>query len=334
MGTFLKGNRNPSGSGAKELLRDVGKGAAAVTVAAAAAQPAWAATKFVTSKAWEGSKAVVGGAYRGGGALLNAPSTLLSGAQGSMSMPMDTAKSIGGKTYSYLKTGTPDIGNISSWGSQTNFPKSPVQVKPIYSNLGKGNTLGPTRPITARLNTGGMNIGSPDQNARLTLRPGQHGGQSVTSYTSRGVRGSTNRRLQEKAVKQATQRAAEITSNPNIGKKLKAKQLENLRKQTTATVKQIDLKEASKQARKSGQQLVGKSTFRKSSEIAAKKIASKGIKKAAVGLGAGAAAMLGAPIVAGGIAAAGTAYTLYEVGTGLVNVVGKKRSSGSTKHKW
>ena len=77
--------------------------------------------------------------------------------------------------------------------------------------------------------------------------------------------------------------------------------------------------------------ILGSSSFKKTFEVAAKQGSKKVLKKAIIGGAAGLAGVIGAPAIAAGLATAGTAYTLYEVGTGAVNIIKRKKSSGGTK---
>jgi hypothetical protein len=294
MAVFLKGDRKTGGTDVRAALKTIGLGTAGVLGTALA-------TPIVTA----GGKAVLGGAYTYGGKALTGAYGVGKGvvglAQGnlpSLGTGFDlgnVGKGMGSGGFKIQSYGQPDIRMGSPVGTST------------YKN-----PIGPNKP-----------------RASVSLRGRGVAGVSPGYPSTPGKKSS--QRAMESIIRKTEAATARNTAQTTIGKKLKASYNKEAFNKGVRAIEQFELKDGVRAARKSGQKFIGSSSFRKTFDVAAKQGGKKVFKKAIIGGAAGVAGVIGAPAIAAGIAAAGTAYTLYEVGTGAVNIIKRKKSSGGTK---
>lgn len=294
MAVFLKGDRKTGGTDVRAALKTIGLGTAGALGAAASAP-------IVTA----GGKALLGGAYTYGGKALTSAYGVGKGVVG---LAQGNLPSFG----TDFKIGNPGKGmgsggfNIQSYGQPDIRMSSPV------GNSTYKNPIGPNRP-TARVSLRGRGV--------VGVSPG---------YPSTPGKKSSQRAMAS-IIKKTEAVTARNTAQTTIGKKLKASYNREAYNKGVKAVEQLEIKDGVRAARKSGQKFVGSSSFKKTFEVAAKQGGKKVFKKAIIGGAAGIAGVIGAPAIAAGLATAGTAYTLYEVGTGAVNIIKRKKSSGGTK---
>tara|TARA_E500000081_G_C6088100_1_gene331333 strand:- start:380 stop:1282 length:903 start_codon:yes stop_codon:yes gene_type:complete len=296
MAVFLKGDRKTGGTDVRAALKTIGLGTAGALGAAASAP-------IVTA----GGRAVLGGAYTYGGKALTGAYGVGKGvvglAQGNLpSLGTDfkignPGKGMGSGGFNIQSYGQPDI-RLSSAGNST------------YSTY--KNPIGPDRP-RASVSLRGRGV--------VKVSPG---------YPSTAGK-KANARAIASIIKRTEAVTAKNTAQTTIGQKLKASYNREAFNKGVKAVEQLEIKDGVRAARKSGQKFVGSSSFKKTFEVAAKQGSKKVLKKAIIGGAAGLAGVIGAPAIAAGLATAGTAYTLYEVGTGAVNIIKRKKSSGGTK---